>query len=128
MVSLPWWDDLWLKESLADFIAHFCLEKIRHQLKSTKFDSAMIWFRRRKVWGYNDDQMDATTHPIRGQVKNTSIAYSRFDGITYAKGAACIRQLVFLVGEEKFGECLGRYFQKYKWKNAALSDFISELS
>ena len=84
----------------------------------------MIWFLKRKVWGYNDDQMAATTHPIRVHIPNTNAAYSIFDGITYSKGAACIKQLIYLIGEDKFSKCLNEYFQQYAWSNAEFTDFM----
>ena len=57
-----------------------------------------MYFRDRKSWGYEEDQRDSGTHPIRGAVRDTDVAMNNFDGITYAKGAAVIKQLVFLVG------------------------------
>ena len=93
---MTWWDDVWLNESFADFISHFCLEKIRTRCKTISYESSMASFMKRKAWGYMEDQM-VTTHPIRGPVVNTSVAESIFDGITYSKGAATMKQLLFIV-------------------------------
>jgi hypothetical protein len=68
--------------------------------------------------------MMITTHPIRGKVANTSVADSIFDGITYSKGAATMKQLLFLMKEENFSKALGEYFHKYEWNNATIEDFL----
>lgn len=86
----------------------------------------MSMFLNRKGWGYHEDQM-ITTHPIRGEVPNTSVADSIFDGITYSKGAATMKQLLFLMKEENFSKALSAYFHKYEWSNATLIDFIAEM-
>ena len=86
----------------------------------------MSMFLNRKGWGYHEDQM-ITTHPIRGAVANTSVADSIFDGITYSKGAATMKQLLFLMKEENFSKALSEYFKKYEWSNATLIDFIAEM-
>jgi aminopeptidase N len=64
---MKWWDDLWLNESFAEYISHYCLQKIRPELKTIAFESAMVSFLNRKAWGYAEDEL-ATTHPIRGEV------------------------------------------------------------
>jgi aminopeptidase N len=68
-----------------------------------------------------------TTHPIRGAVANTSVADSIFDGITYSKGAATMKQLLFLMKEENFSAALAEYFLKYEWNNATIEDFLAEM-
>lgn len=98
LVTMKWWDDLWLNESFADFISHFCLEKIKNNCKTIDYQSAMASFLQRKGWGYAEDMM-ITTHPIRGKVANTSVADSIFDGITYSKGASTMKQLLYLMTE-----------------------------
>lgn len=126
LVTMKWWDDLWLNESFADFISHFCLEKIKHNCKTIDYESAMASFLQRKGWGYHEDMM-ITTHPIRGKVANTSVADSIFDGITYSKGAATMKQLLYLMKEENFGKALSVYFHKYEWNNATIDDFLAEM-
>lgn len=69
-----------------------------------------MYFRDRKNWGYEEDERNSATHPIRGLVPNTDVAASIFDGITYAKGAATMKQLMFVVGEESFSKALKNYF------------------
>jgi aminopeptidase N len=86
----------------------------------------MAAFLQRKGWGYHEDQM-ITTHPIRGKVANTSVADSIFDGITYSKGAATMKQLLYLMGAENFSKALSEYFHKYEWNNATIDDFLAEM-
>lgn len=126
LATMKWWNDLWLKESFADFT---CFLAIAYFGKSLPFQTADAWIMMnlRKSWGYEEDQM-VTTHPIACQVSSTDKADSVFDGITYSKGAAVLKQLYFLIGHEQFSENLGSYFSKYAWKNATLADFIEELS
>jgi aminopeptidase N len=83
----------------------------------------MTVFNSRKVWGYHDDQI-VTTHPISGYIADTEAAESIFDGITYSKGAAVLKQLMYIITEEKFSQALKTYFCKFEWKNAVLDDFI----
>jgi aminopeptidase N len=123
LVTMKWWDDLWLNESFADFISHFCLEKIKGNVTTLSYESSMASFLQRKGWGYHEDMM-ITTHPIRGKVANTSVADSIFDGITYSKGAATMKQLLFLMKEENFSKALSEYFHKYEWNNATIEDFL----
>lgn len=126
LVTMKWWDDLWLNESFADFISHFCLEKIKQNVKTLHYESSMASFLQRKGWGYHEDQM-ITTHPIRGPVANTSVAESIFDGITYSKGAATMKQLLFLMKEENFSKALSEYFHEYEWNNATIEDFLAHM-
>lgn len=84
----------------------------------------MSAFLQRKGWGYHEDQM-ITTHSIRGEVANTSVADSIFDGITYSKGAATMKQLLYLMTEDNFSKALSQYFHKYEWKNATIEDFLA---
>lgn len=63
--TMKWWDDLWLNQSFAEFISHFCLQKVRDNMKTIKYESSMSAFLARKAWGYHEDQL-ITTHPISG--------------------------------------------------------------
>ena len=126
LVTMKWWDDVWLNESFADFISHFCLHHINDRLNVVNFESPMGSFLKRKGWGYDEDQM-ITTHPIRGPVPNTSVADSIFDGITYSKGASTMKQLLHLVGEANFSRALSSYFHRYEWSNTTIDEFLEEL-
>ncbi len=79
LVTMKWWNDLWLNESFADFISHFCLVKIVDKVKTIKMGDIWNQFNLRKSWGYRADQL-ITTHPIAGEVPNTEAAESIFDG------------------------------------------------
>ena len=70
---MKWWDDLWLNESFAEYISHFCLQKIKSDCKTLNYESAMASFLNRKGWGYSEDQL-ITTHPIQTDVANTQVA------------------------------------------------------
>jgi aminopeptidase N len=107
---MKWWNDLWLNESFADFISHYCLENIKNDVKTITYTSGWAAFVERKVRGYTEDQM-VTTHPIRGPVPNTSVAGSIFDGITYQKGASTLKQLMFVMGSDAFFSGLKKYFK-----------------
>jgi aminopeptidase N len=120
LVTNKWWTDLWLNESFAEFISHFCLS---HLKLTREINDIWVNFNNRKNWGYNADQL-STTHPIAGEIHNTEEAENIFDGITYAKGAAVLSQLVALIGEKRFSTGLKRYFEKYQWSNATLDEFF----
>ncbi|CAD8074386.1 unnamed protein product [Paramecium sonneborni] len=118
LVTMKWWDDLWLNESFAEFISHLCQTKV-HQIPIDHW----VQFQKRKIWGYITDQRN-TTHPIFCDVQNTDQADNIFDGITYAKGAALLKQLFTMMGEQKFSQAMGQYFNKYQYSNTTLSDFF----
>jgi aminopeptidase N len=122
---MNWWDDLWLNESFADFISQYALGKINGQLIHP-LDPPSMYFRDRKAWGYQEDERNTATHAIRGTVEDTDVAASIFDGITYAKGAAVMKQLMFLVGEENFSAGLTNYFERFQWSNATIDDFLQD--
>jgi len=128
LVTMKWWNDLWLNESFAEFISHYCQSKIWKTLVEHGVEHIDPWAANhlRKERGYNEDQL-ITTHPIAGEVKDTDMAKAIFDGITYNKGAATIRQLMGLIGEENFGKALNGYFTKHAWGNTTLDDFIGAL-
>lgn len=123
-VTMNWWDDVWLNESFADFISHYCLETIKDDLQVVKFPSSLAVFRDRKAWGYDDDECTQYTHAIRGVVANTAVASSIFDGITYAKGASTMKQLLYIVGKDNFSTALKNYFSRFAWSNATLFDLL----
>ena len=126
LVTMKWWNDLWLNESFADYISYFCLYKIKDTVTTTKFSDVWLTFFNEKGWGYDTDQQK-TTHPIAGEVLDTDEAESIFDGITYSKGAATLKQLMCLIGVENFGKAMSAYFKEFEWSNATLNDFIAKL-
>ncbi|MFD5935488.1 aminopeptidase N [Streptomyces sp. NPDC060333] len=121
LVTMKWWDDLWLKESFADFMGSFAL------VEATRFDQAWVTFaNNRKAWAYRADQLPST-HPITADIRDLEDAKLNFDGITYAKGAAVLKQLVAYVGREAFLEGARRYFKAHAYGNTTLDDLLSVL-
>ncbi|MCF2706382.1 aminopeptidase N [Arcanobacterium haemolyticum] len=121
LVTMKWWDDLWLKESFADYMGSHALAV------ATRFSQAWVTFANsRKAWAYTQDQLP-TTHPIVADIPDLEAAKLNFDGITYAKGAAVLKQLAAFVGEEQFFEGARRYFKAHAFGNTTLNDFLVEL-
>lgn len=122
LVTMKWWNDLWLNESFAEWAAHWA------STGATQYNEAWTLFHsQRKAWAYRQDQLPST-HPIAAQMPDLDSVYENFDGITYAKGASALRQLVAWVGEENFLKGLKTYFDKHAWKNTELPDLLLELS
>lgn len=122
-VTMDWWDGLWLNESFADFLSFYACEQF--SLSFDQFDFASE-FNDRKGWGYSTDMSNAT-HAIAGAVLDTRQAESIFDGITYSKGSATLKQMLFLLGPKRFSDALGIYFKKHGFGNTTLTDFINAL-
>ncbi|WP_181387387.1 aminopeptidase N [Streptomyces sp. Act143] len=121
LVTMVWWDDLWLKESFADFMGTFA------NVGATRFKDAWITFaNRRKAWAYRADQLPST-HPITADIRDLQDAKLNFDGITYAKGASVLKQLVAYVGQDAFLEGARRYFKRHAYGNTRLGDLLSVL-
>lgn len=126
LVTMKWWNDLWLNESFAEIICHLAMAKTADKLTKVQLTDVWLDFFRSKWRGYKEDQ-DDTTHPIAGPVKNTEQAETIFDGITYSKGSAVLKQLLCLIGEENFSKAMTSYFKKYEWSNTVLSDFMEQV-
>ncbi len=121
LVTMKWWDDIWLNESFADLMGNYATAK------ATAYKDAMRSFSTsRKSWGYAEDQWD-TTHPIVQNIPNTQAVMSAIDGITYAKGASTLIQLQHTLGEETFRRGVATYFARNAWGNTRLQDFLSTL-
>ena len=120
LVTMKWWDDLWLNESFAEYMAHLATAE------ATEWADAWVGFMTRKEWGLDQDQKP-TTHPIRAEIKDLDDVEVNFDGITYAKGAAVLRQMVAYVGRENFFKGINQYLTKHAYENATLADLLAEL-
>ena len=121
LVTMKWWDDLWLNESFAEFAAHHA------SVKATRFTDAWTGFtNNRKNWAYRQDQLPST-HPIAADNYDLHAVEANFDGITYAKGASALKQLVAWVGEKDFFAGLRAYFTKHAFSNTELADLLAEL-
>jgi aminopeptidase N len=126
LVTMKWWNGLWLNESFATFMSSLAGSETL-PIAGMKKETAWENFFDTKTWGYDEDQL-VTTHPIDLPVPDTDHAFSNFDGITYAKGASVLKQLRYYLGEDDFREGIQRYFQRYALRNTTLSEFIKMLS
>ncbi len=121
LVTMRWWDDLWLNESFAEWASTVC------QAEATRWTSAWTTFHsNEKSWAYNQDQL-SSTHPVVAPIRDLEDVEVNFDGITYAKGGSVLKQLVAYVGREPFMEGLRAYFRKHAWGNTTLADLLREL-
>ncbi len=125
LVTMKWWNDLWLNESFATFAAAWALDTIGGKLKMR--DTWQNFFVDMKQWAYAEDQQ-VTSHPIEGEVVSTDEAFTMFDGITYGKGASTLKQIFYVLGEKAFAKGLQTYFKTFAYRNATLKDFISHLA
>ncbi len=121
LVTMRWWDDLWLNESFATYMSVLC------QADATRWTNAWTTFANtEKTWAYRQDQLP-TTHPIAADIQDMEDVKVNFDGITYAKGASVLKQLVAWVGQDAFLEGLKTYFVKHEYGNTVLRDLLVEL-
>lgn len=121
LVTMKWWNDLWLNESFAEFMSTLAAAQ------NTEFTSAWTTFNTlEKNWAYRQDQLPST-HPIVAPINDLEDVEVNFDGITYAKGASVLRQLVAFVGQEQFMAGVREYFKKHAWGNTELPDLLREL-
>ncbi|MFF4605562.1 aminopeptidase N [Streptomyces sp. NPDC001339] len=125
LVTLQWWDDIWLNESFAEYMGYQVLAEAT-RFTGTWTDFAVV----RKGWGYDADQRPST-HPVAPapeDVPDTAAAFLNFDGVSYAKGASALRQLVAWLGTEDFLAGINDHFARHRFGNATLADFIDSLA
>ncbi|HFG8782847.1 TPA: aminopeptidase N [Corynebacterium striatum] len=121
LVTMEWWDDLWLNESFATWSAAIS------QAEETQYDTAWVTFANvEKSWAYQQDQLP-TTHPISTDASDIETVEQNFDGITYAKGASVLKQLQAYVGRESFFAGVRRHFKAHAYSNATFDDLLSSL-
>ncbi|WP_016691852.1 aminopeptidase N [Rhodococcus rhodochrous] len=121
LVTMRWWDDLWLNESFATFASVLC------QASATEYTNAWTTFANvEKSWAYRQDQLPST-HPIAADIPDLAAVEVNFDGITYAKGASVLKQLVAYVGQEPFLAGLREYFHDHAYGNATFDDLLAAL-
>ena len=121
LVTMKWWNDLWLNESFADYLSYFAMSK------GKLFSDALEHMYARKEWAYQQDQY-ATTHPIAASARDTIEAFSNLDGISYSKGASALRQLHYFIDDEAFRAAIGLYFKRFAERNTTLNDFLLIMS
>ena len=121
LVTMQWWDDLWLNESFATFASVLC------QAEATEYTQAWTTFANaEKSWAYRQDQLPST-HPVAADIPDLAAVEVNFDGITYAKGASVLKQLVAYVGLEEFLAGLRDYFRDHAFGNATFGDLLGAL-
>jgi aminopeptidase N len=121
LVTMRWWDDLWLNESFASFVSVLC------QSEATRWTSAWTTFANvEKTWAYAQDQLPST-HPIAADIPDIQAVEVNFDGITYAKGASVLKQLAAYVGIDAFLDAMKTYFRTHAYGNTTLSDLLRAL-
>ena len=125
LVTMRWWDDLWLNESFAEWASHFAADEIAKKY-GTGANPWASFSNERKAWAYLQDQL-STTHPIAADMSDLEKVEQNFDGITYAKGASVLKLLVSFVGIEAFTKGVGNYFRKHAHGNTTLADLLTEL-
>ncbi|NGO48093.1 aminopeptidase N [Streptomyces ureilyticus] len=123
LVTMEWWNDLWLNESFATYAESACqayAPQSRWPHSWTTFANQM------KTWAYRQDQLPST-HPIMAEIRDLDDVLVNFDGITYAKGASVLKQLVAYVGEDEFFRGVQAYFKRHAYGNTRLSDLLGAL-
>lgn len=121
LVTMKWWDDLWLNESFATWSAAMS------QAGATKYDTAWVTFNsKEKAWAYAQDQL-SSTHPVFSDAGDIETVEANFDGITYAKGASVLKQLAAYVGLEEFFAGIRAHFAAHAWDNATFADLLGAL-
>lgn len=121
LVTMRWWNGLWLNESFATYMANLEVDKASY------FKNAWdVFYSRTKQWAYRSDD-SVNTHAIELPIPSTGDALSNFDGITYGKGASVLKQLPYYLGEEQFRRGVRNYLKKFAFQNTDLDDFIGEL-
>ncbi|MFD8782382.1 aminopeptidase N [Kitasatospora sp. NPDC059599] len=123
LVTMEWWNDLWLNESFATFAEAVC----QAEAPGSKWPHSWTTFANQmKTWAYRQDQLPST-HPIMADINDLEDVQVNFDGITYAKGASVLKQLVAYVGQDAFFQGVQAYFKRHAWGNTRLSDLLGAL-
>ena len=121
LVTMDWWNGLWLNESFATYMAYLAATE------NTKFKKSWhTFYSRTKLWAYNTDEQ-VTNHPIELPVNNTESGFANFDGITYGKGASVLKQLSYLIDPEVFRQGVSHYLKDKSYENSVLNDFMSAM-
>ncbi len=122
LVTMEWWNGLWLNESFATYMSNLALTE------GTAYTQAWhTFYSRTKLWAYDTDEQ-VTNHPIELPVDNTDSGFANFDGITYGKGASVLKQLSYLLGPEVFRRGVSQYLKHRAYQNSELHDFTSALA
>ncbi len=121
LVTMKWWNDLWLNESFAEWASTMATAE------ATEWTSAWTTFNAmEKTWAYRQDQLPST-HPVVAEIRDLDDVLVNFDGITYAKGGSVLKQLAAYVGIDEFFAGVGAYFRKHAYQNTTVDDLLTEL-
>ena len=123
LVTMAWWDDLWLNEAFANFVSYICLDEAPGL---EQYTDAWSIFQDEFYWGLSEDSR-VTTHPICVDVIHTEAAQDIFDGISYGKGASWLNQTFYQFGRDVFSVGVESYFKEFAFKNTKLDDFIKHM-
>lgn len=118
LVTMDWWDDLWLNEAFATLMAYICLDQIGH------YQQSMMFFHQDVQLKAKEEDSFRSTHPVVVDCADTDQAFQNFDAITYLKGASVLRQLLYFVGEQRFCQGLKSFFEEFRFSNANLFKFL----
>ncbi|WP_203135291.1 aminopeptidase N [Microbacterium sp. JZ31] len=121
LVTMRWWNDLWLNESFAEWASTIATAEATEWTEAWTTFNAM-----EKTWAYRQDQLPST-HPVVAEINDLEDVQVNFDGITYAKGGSVLKQLAAWVGIDAFFSGVGAYFRKHAFSNTELSDLLVEL-
>ena len=121
LVTMRWWDDLWLNESFATFMS------VLAQVEATRFKNGWVTFANQYKAGARRQDQLPTTHPVAADIPDIESVYLNFDAITYNKGACVLRQLVAYVSQDTFLRGVQRYVKQRQYSNASLADFLSDI-
>lgn len=121
LVTMKWWDDLWLNESFAEYMSYLATAATERWAGAWQ-----TFFISGKVWAFSADTL-SSTHPICADIRDLQDVQVNFDGITYSKGGSVLKQLSAWVGQERFLSAVNTYLRTYQWSNATLDDLLCEL-
>lgn len=122
LVTMTWWNDLWLNESFATFMSFLAMSRIPELERY--HGTCWVTFLQYKFWGLSKDSA-SSTHPICCEIANTEEAEAIFDGISYGKGSAWLKQVYNIIGNDAMRSGLHKYFSKHAWGNTTLPDFVN---
>ena len=123
LVTMKWWNDLWLNESFATYMSYLVQTSSKELAHLGKDGGAWMDFMRRKIAGFETDG-HSTTHPVRNDVASLAETEAIFDSISYGKGASYLKQVTKMFGRDSLSRALSAYFKKYQWQNAEYKDLI----
>ena len=124
LVTMKWWDDLWLNESFATFISYLCAYKCEEF--NQKYSLSWTYFNYQKGMALTFDQQ-IDTHPVKSEIKDSSEIENMFDNIVYKKGSSMIKQMFYYLGEKNFSNGLSQYFNEFKYKNTEFEEFVNKM-